>query len=213
MLLAPHDDRWAIADADSAVPEFKPPLRVSSRPSSSAQRMFSSTTEYALRASVFLASLNGDSASSERISEATKVPPGYISKVMRDLVVARLVESQRGPNGGFTLSRDPSSITVLDVVNAVTPIQRIESCPLGNPTHLNLCPLHRRLDDAIASIQEAFRKTTLAEVSTPHKPGAKSPQCAALTVSAAMRASTPVAVKDSATPKTKSAPKRKSSAP
>lgn len=142
--------------------------------------MFSSTTEYALRAAVFLASQGGESVNSDRISEATKVPPGYISKVMRDLVIARLVESQRGPNGGFTLARDPSAISVLDVVNAVTPIRRIESCPLGNPTHLNLCPLHRRLDDAIASIELAFRQTTLAEVSQP-KAG-KGQQCAALTV-------------------------------
>jgi Rrf2 family nitric oxide-sensitive transcriptional repressor len=166
------------------------PVRPVSQPAQAAPgrlRMFSSTTEYALRAAVFLASLGGESASSERIAEATKVPPGYISKVMRDLVVARLVESQRGPNGGFTLARDPAAITVLDVVNAVTPLQRIESCPLGNPTHLNLCPLHRRLDDAIASIQDAFRKTTLAEVSTPGSRTA-SPQCGALTVSATMKA-------------------------
>lgn len=151
--------------------------------------MFSSTTEYALRAAVFLASQGGESVSSDRISDATKVPPGYISKVMRDLVVARLVESQRGPNGGFTLARDPSAITVLDVVNAVTPIQRITSCPLGNPTHLNLCPLHRRLDDAIASIEAAFKQTTLAEVSQP-KIG-KGPQCAALTINARPAAAVP----------------------
>jgi Rrf2 family transcriptional regulator, nitric oxide-sensitive transcriptional repressor len=155
-------------------------------------RMFSSTTEYALRASVFLASMKGESASSERIAESTKVPAGYISKVMRDLVVAGLVESQRGPNGGFTLARDPSAITVLDVVDAVTPLQRIQSCPLGNPSHLNLCPLHRRLDEAIASIQDAFRKTTLAEVSEPSAKGqVKGPQCGALTVSAALKTSVP----------------------
>lgn len=188
------DDRGAdLADAHRDASVLSPattstPAPAPARPPTSAHRMFSSTTEYALRASVFLASLNGESASSERISEATKVPPGYISKVMRDLVVARLVESQRGPNGGFTLARDPAAITVLDVVNAVTPLQRIESCPLGNPTHLNLCPLHKRLDEAIASIQDAFRKTTLAEVSTPAKSGGKSPQCAGLTVSAAMKA-------------------------
>lgn len=170
-------------------------------------RMFSSTTEYALRAMVYLASLHGESVPSERISEATKVPPGYISKVMRDLVVARLVESQRGPNGGFTLARPPEAITVLDVVDAVTPLQRIESCPLGNPTHLNLCPLHRRLDQAIASIQEAFRGTTLAEVSTPAKRG-EGPSCSALTISAAMRAPAPAAAAAPKSPAKKAAAKK-----
>ncbi len=161
-------------------------LRATRRPLS--VHMFSSTTEYALRAAVFLAAQGGASASSERIAEVTHVPSGYISKVMRDLVVAGLVESQRGPNGGFTLALSPTEITVLDVVNAVAPIQRIEHCPLGNPMHTNLCPLHRRLDDAIASLQAAFRSTTLAELCAPVGSGGgakpSGPQCGALTISA-----------------------------
>lgn len=124
----------------------------------------SSTTEYALRAVVYLASIKSEAASSERIAEATKVPPGYISKVMRDLVVAGLVSSQRGPNGGFALVRDPARISILEVVDAVTPIQRIRTCPLGNPEHLALCPLHRRLDDAIAAFQKAFSDTAVADL-------------------------------------------------
>lgn len=142
--------------------------------------MLTSTAEYALRAAVHLASLAGESASGERIAEATKVPAGYISKVMRDLVVAGLVGSQRGPNGGFTLARSPERISVLEVLNAVAPIQRIRSCPLGNPAHLALCPMHRRLDDAIASIEATFGATSLAQLLEPTAEGG--PQCAALTV-------------------------------
>lgn len=142
--------------------------------------MLTSTTEYALRAATFLASHAGESASGERIAAATKVPAGYISKVMRDLVVAGLVGSQRGPNGGFTLARPPELISVLEVVNAVAPLQRIRSCPLGNPAHLALCPMHRRLDDAVAAIEATFGATSLAQLMAP-TPGA-GPQCAALTV-------------------------------
>lgn len=142
--------------------------------------MISSTTEYALRAAVHLGALRGGSANSERIAEATKVPPGYISKVMRDLVVAGLAMSQRGPNGGFMLARAPESITVLEVVNAVTPIHRIKSCPLGNPDHVALCPLHKRLDEAIAGVEAAFASTTLADLLAPKQAGAA--RCAALTV-------------------------------
>lgn len=145
-------------------------------------RMFSNTTEYALRAAVYVASLGGQSVRSERIAEVTKVPSGYISKVMRDLVVAGLVTSQRGPNGGFALARPAEAISVLDVVNAVTPIHRITSCPLGNPEHLNLCPLHRRLDDAIAGIERAFSATTLAEIVGGSPARGAGPSCAALTI-------------------------------
>jgi len=129
--------------------------------------MISSTTEYALRAAVYLASIGNEAASSERIAEHTKVPPGYISKVMRDLVVAGIVSSQRGPNGGFALARDVAKISILEVVDAVTPLRRIRSCPLGNSEHLALCPLHHRLDDAIATIQKAFADTSLADLLNP----------------------------------------------
>jgi Rrf2 family protein len=127
--------------------------------------MLSQTVEYALRAMVHIASLEpGSTISSEAIAERANIPHGYLSKVMRGLAVAELVRSQRGPKGGFSLARPADSISLLDVVNAVDPIARIRKCPLGNPAHLRLCPLHRRIDDAIGMIEQEFRRTTLAEL-------------------------------------------------
>ncbi len=126
--------------------------------------MFSQTIEYSLRALMYLASLDGTPVTSERIAAQTQVPAGYLSKVMRDLVIANLVSSFRGPNGGFVLARPAAQITVLDAVNAVDPIRRIHKCPLNNPEHSNLCPLHRSLDDAMAHLEETLRTTTLAGV-------------------------------------------------
>ncbi len=127
--------------------------------------MFSQTVEYALRAMVCLAEY-GDAtcASSEVIASKTQVPQGYLSKVMRDLVVARLVVSRRGPNGGFVLARAPDDISMLNVVNAVEPLLRIERCPLGDPSHVTLCPLHDRIDRALCAVEVEFRRTTLAEI-------------------------------------------------
>lgn len=126
--------------------------------------MFSQTVEYALRAMVYLAGNQEEASSSEKIAEATRVPPGYLSKVMRDLVVSGLVLSQRGPNGGFSLARPPARISILDAINAVDPIRRITECPLGNPLHTKLCPLHQRLDHALATIEAEFAKTSLDEI-------------------------------------------------
>lgn len=65
----------------------------------------------------------------------------------------------------MTLARAPDEITIFEVVEAVDPIQRIKTCPLGLDSHgVNLCPLHRRMDDALATVEAAFRHTTLAEV-------------------------------------------------
>jgi Rrf2 family protein len=59
------------------------------------------------------------------------VPAGYLSKVLQSLGRAQLVNSQRGLHGGFTLARAPSELTVWEVIQAVDPLQRIRSCPLG----------------------------------------------------------------------------------
>lgn len=127
--------------------------------------MLSQTVEYALRATVHLASVYPHSSlNSETIAERTSVPKGYLSKLLRGLVVAELISSQRGPSGGFMLARNPAKISILEVMTAVDPIKRIRKCPLGNPNHVLLCPLHRRLDDAIALIEGEFSRSTLADL-------------------------------------------------
>ena len=127
--------------------------------------MISQTAEYALRAVTHLAAHEaGDPPTTGQISEATQVPSHYLAKVLRSLSRAGLVRSQRGPGGGHKLQRDPEVITVLEVVNAVDPLSRIETCPLGLKHHRNLCPLHRRLDSALALVEAAFDETTIAEL-------------------------------------------------
>lgn len=126
--------------------------------------MFSQTVEYALRAMMFLASRGSTPVTSECIAANTQVPAGYLSKVMRDLVIGELVTSFRGPRGGFVLTAKPEMITMFDVVHAVDPFRRIHKCPIDNPSHVELCPLHRHLDDAIAQIERSFRAVTLAQM-------------------------------------------------
>jgi Rrf2 family protein len=127
--------------------------------------MLSHTVEYALRAVVQLAYLAPGASTTAALAEVTQVPPAYLAKVLQSLVKAGIVSSQRGIGGGVSLARDAENLTVLDIVNAVDPIQRIRTCPLDLPTHgRKLCPLHRRLDAALALVEQAFNNTTLAEV-------------------------------------------------
>lgn len=127
--------------------------------------MISRTAEYALRAIVYLADQGGKALTSQQIAEATRVPAGYLSKVLQSLGRAGLVVSQRGLHGGFTLGPEPEEISVLTVINAVDPIQRIHRCPLGVKSHENqLCPLHQRLDSVMEMVEQAFGETSVAEL-------------------------------------------------
>jgi Rrf2 family nitric oxide-sensitive transcriptional repressor len=127
--------------------------------------VFSQTVEYALRAVVHLADHSPSPRTTDQIAAATLVPKPYLSKVIQGLCAAQILQSKRGVGGGVALVKSPSELTILDVVNAVEPIARIRQCPLGLKTHgLRLCPLHKRMDNALAMVEAAFRQTTLAEV-------------------------------------------------
>lgn len=127
--------------------------------------MISQTAEYALRAIVYLADQNGVPRTTAQIAKVTLVPAGYLAKVMQSLSRGGIVKSQRGLNGGFTLPRNPAELSILTIVNAVDPIRRFPECPLGIASHgRRLCPLHFRLDQAAAVVEQTFGETMVAEL-------------------------------------------------
>lgn len=138
--------------------------------------MISQTAEYALRAVVFLADAGDDPRTTQQIAQATRVPFGYLSKVLQGLSRAGIVRSQRGLRGGSVLAKSPDVLTVYEVVQAVDPLQRIRTCPLDIASHGEaLCPLHRRLDDAMANVELSFRRSTIRDLI--REPSASRPLC------------------------------------
>ena len=138
--------------------------------------MISQTVEYALRAVVTIAQHVDQPCTARKISEISRVPAPYLSKLMQGLVRAGLTRSQRGVHGGFVLSKDAKELTIWEVAQAVEPFQRIRECPLGISSHgASLCPLHARLDSAMAMVEQSFRETTVAELLA--RPGSVTPLC------------------------------------
>ena len=128
-------------------------------------KLLSDAAEYALRAVVWLAQQPDKAQKMREIADGTHAAPGYLVKVLQLLTRAGIVSAQRGSNGGFTLERDPAELSVLDVVNAIDPIERIHTCPLGLDAHgRTLCPMHQRIDDAMAAIEASFAHSTIADL-------------------------------------------------
>jgi Rrf2 family protein len=134
--------------------------------------MISKTAEYALRATTYLATRPQAPQSADALAEKTKVPRRYLTRVMQDLAAAGLVTSRSGPGGGYVLVSAPPDVTMLDVVSAVAPIERIEACPLEIASHKALCPLHAELDRAYAAVEAAFAAVTLQKLVTSTSVGA-----------------------------------------
>lgn len=126
--------------------------------------MISSTATYALRAAVYLANQPGKFISRAEISAATSVPHEYLLKVLNLLDAAEIVESRRGPGGGYRLRLRADELTTLEVVLAVDTIPRIRDCPLGIVEHEKLCPLHQLLDDAARHVEEALAQAKISDL-------------------------------------------------
>jgi Rrf2 family protein len=127
--------------------------------------VFSQTAEYALRAVAWLAQHEGAPQTAAQIARATQSPLGYLNKVLQSLGKAGVVRAARGKHGGFELAVSASRLTILEVVNAVDPVCRIATCPLGLAAHhLQLCPLHKKMDEAIATVEQALGAVTFDEL-------------------------------------------------
>jgi Rrf2 family nitric oxide-sensitive transcriptional repressor len=139
--------------------------------------MISNTTEYALRAVIFLGQDNQSAYTAQQISMATQVPLPYLSKILNGLVRTNLVTSQRGLGGGFALAVNPNKLTLLQVLDAVEPVRGTEHCPPSlDKKRGNSCPLHALLNESVQRMRSVYADSTVGELIAQDK-GAKTKLC------------------------------------
>lgn len=129
--------------------------------------MLSQTSEYALRAMVWLANRSLKDLhfyNVTEIAEATRVPHSYLSKILQTLTRAHLLQKKRGIKGGYSLKSLPEQISLLSIIENFDKIERILTCPLKLKEHAEaLCPLHSELDKLACTLRSSFTKTTLKD--------------------------------------------------
>src|SRR5919201_5838299 len=79
----------------------------------------SAKADYALRATVELASLGDGHVKAEALARAQSIPLRFLEQILLDLKHAGLVASQRGAEGGYWLARPATEISLADVIRAV----------------------------------------------------------------------------------------------
>ncbi|HEX6117307.1 MAG TPA: Rrf2 family transcriptional regulator [Solirubrobacterales bacterium] len=88
----------------------------------------SAKAEYAVRALLVLADEGPDPVKAERIADAQKIPLRFLENILAELRHHGLIQSQRGVDGGYWLSRGADETTIADVIRAVEgPLASIQS--------------------------------------------------------------------------------------
>jgi Rrf2 family protein len=132
--------------------------------------MFSKTCEYAIRAVLFIAqkSSDGRRVGIKEIAKGIDSPEHFIAKILQDLSRHGLVQSQKGPTGGFYLDKPALNNTLADIVREVDGDKIFSGCSLGlkQCSETKPCPLHEEFKKIRKDIFEMLQKAKLGEFNT-----------------------------------------------
>ena len=126
--------------------------------------MITTTSEYAIRAMGYLAMMDRDTRiGSDEIAQATQVPKRFLLKILNTLKNRGVLETSRGIGGGFSLARDPETISLYEIVSVFEDIHRHDHCLLGHDMcdPDAPCPLHREWGRMLKQLEDFLKKTTL----------------------------------------------------
>lgn len=129
--------------------------------------VFSKTCEYAIRAVIFIAqkSENGAKIGIRDIAAGIDSPVHFIAKILQDLSKRGLVQSTKGPNGGFYIDKNAQKGTLADVVKAIDGDNVFIGCGLGLKicSEIKPCPLHHEFKIIRSEIQKILSSATIGD--------------------------------------------------
>ncbi len=130
--------------------------------------MFSKSTEYAIRAIIFLAlrATPKKLIGTADIARELDFPEAFLGKVLQNVVKKGLVVSVKGPGGGFYINNNTCEFSILDIVEVLEGLGFLNKCGLGLHTcdDDNPCPIHNEYQPVKAKIREALSSKTIGVI-------------------------------------------------
>jgi Rrf2 family protein len=127
--------------------------------------MFSKSCEYAIKALIYISqkSREGKRMGVEEVALSIDAPKHFIAKILQELSRKRLVQSMKGPNGGFFIEKPDLKISLAAIVEAIDGNKIYDECVLGLKacSAKNPCPLHHEYSDIKKKIITMIEKNTL----------------------------------------------------
>lgn len=136
--------------------------------------MLSNSCRYGIRAIIYLANQPAKSGLTgiKQISRDLDLPLPFLAKILQELVREKILLSNKGPHGGFSLMKDPKKIRLIEIVKAIDGDDFFKNCVMhsgpcgGKRNHRNFCPLHDDYEKIRQDLILLFRKRTISELVT-----------------------------------------------
>jgi Rrf2 family protein len=138
--------------------------------------MLSSKAKYALRAATVLAEQFPEAGWTPTfvIAEHERIPRKYLEAILVQLRDSGIVDSRRGSLGGHRLARDPSSISVADVIRVVDGPLALTPCasvtrfrPCTDCGDVNVCRLRHLMREARDAVADVLENRSLSSLVSP----------------------------------------------
>jgi Rrf2 family protein len=109
---------------------------------------------------------HGTACSAKDVAESYGIPQEALAKILQRLVKAGLLVSQHGTNGGYTLARNPDTISAFEVIRAIDGPLFITSCITvrGECDQSNRCTIREPLRRVNESIEQVLRNISISEM-------------------------------------------------
>ncbi len=137
--------------------------------------MFSKTCEYAIRAAIYI-SAESDIDNKVGIAEICshiEAPGHFTAKILQTLGHHKIVNSQKGVNGGFYMDKMQSSKKIIEIVSAIDGDKLFMGCGLGlsECSEAEPCPIHNQFKSIRNNIKKMLEETSIGELATKLRKG------------------------------------------
>jgi Rrf2 family iron-sulfur cluster assembly transcriptional regulator len=132
--------------------------------------MFSKTCEYAIRATIYIAeqsSLN-KRVGIKDIAKAIDSPEAFIAKILQQLSKDQIIDSTKGPNGGFSIDKKIlTTLKLSQIVQAIDGDSIYKGCGLGfkECSEKKPCPVHDKFKVVRSELRTMLESTSILELS------------------------------------------------
>ena len=134
--------------------------------------MLSNSCRYGIRAIIYLAvrSSSNEKTEIKQIGKDLNLPAPFLGKILQQLAKKKILKSMKGPHGGFSLAKDPKTVTLFDIVAAIDGEETFTDCLMHEGSCLSIdqnknpCPIHDDYKKIRADLIRVFKNKTIYDL-------------------------------------------------
>jgi Rrf2 family transcriptional regulator, iron-sulfur cluster assembly transcription factor len=134
--------------------------------------MLSNSCRYGIRAVIYLAGQpsGNEKTGIKKISRDLDLPMPFLAKILQQLAKQKILNSSKGPHGGFSLLQDPKKVTLIDIVNSIDGRDVFTNCIIhsgsceGEESNKKQCALHNDYQNTRFELMKLFSNKTIYDL-------------------------------------------------